>query len=268
MQSLDKEIAADKKRLEDLLKSYNKVKTELIEVSKRLAKRLDDKVALNGAYDQPSQPETLTSRDPDTIGQGTEPTRPGLSPGHTVAPEAPEEPGEDCWPCQVEGCGKRFMLKRNLEMHQEKQHNISIQRPFQCNQCSKSYDTEAALRRHLRDIHTAGSSYQMKKIPVPGGIRCTIEGCDYVASRPSVLRCHISIKHRGLETQDGSETDLCAIESEWQETALATDGIAADLFWQLGTTLSTGHTHDDGFTLYVGSDDWTCLVTEHIAAIG
>ena len=69
---------------------------------------------------------------------------------------------------------------------------------------------------------------------------------------------------------DGITYNHCAIEAPWQETALshADDGVSADLFWQLGTTLSTGQTHNDGNTIYTGSDDWTCLVTEHVAAIG
>ncbi|KAI1077393.1 carbohydrate-binding module family 1 [Whalleya microplaca] len=66
----------------------------------------------------------------------------------------------------------------------------------------------------------------------------------------------------------GSTTDHCGIEGKWQDTALSTDGLAADLFWQLGTTLSTGQTHNDGFTIYVGSNEWTCLATEHITSIG
>ncbi|KAI1378605.1 carbohydrate-binding module family 1 [Hypoxylon crocopeplum] len=65
----------------------------------------------------------------------------------------------------------------------------------------------------------------------------------------------------------GSTTDHCGIEGKWQTTSLATKGLAADLFWQLGTTLSTGQTHNDGFTIYTGSSEWTCLVTNHIAAI-
>ncbi|KAK5632647.1 hypothetical protein RRF57_008361 [Xylaria bambusicola] len=62
----------------------------------------------------------------------------------------------------------------------------------------------------------------------------------------------------------------CAVEAPWQKTALshASDGVSADLFWQLGTTLSTGQTHNDGYTIYTGSNDWTCLVTDHVAAIG
>ncbi|KAI2603947.1 glycoside hydrolase family 5 protein [Hypoxylon fragiforme] len=65
----------------------------------------------------------------------------------------------------------------------------------------------------------------------------------------------------------GSTSDHCGIEGKWQKTALATKGLAADLFWQLGTTLSTGQTHNDGFTIYTGSSEWTCLVTDHVSAI-
>ena len=61
----------------------------------------------------------------------------------------------------------------------------------------------------------------------------------------------------------------CTIEVPWQETALNTTGIAADLFWQYGDTLpSTGaETSDDGNTVYNGTESWTCLVTDHIAEI-
>lgn len=59
----------------------------------------------------------------------------------------------------------------------------------------------------------------------------------------------------------------CAIERPWQELAVQTEGIAGDAFWQAGTVLSTGKTHDDTFTLYHGTDEWTCLVTDHVAAI-
>lgn len=44
--------------------------------------------------------------------------------------------------------------------------------------------------------------------------------------------------------------------------------MAADAFWQLGDTISTGKTHDDTNTIYYGTDEWTCLVTNHVAAIG
>jgi hypothetical protein len=65
----------------------------------------------------------------------------------------------------------------------------------------------------------------------------------------------------------GAPSDHCAIEVPWQTTAVGTTGIAGDLFWQWGDTLSTGQTHNDGNTIYYGSDEYTCLVTEHMERI-
>lgn len=36
---------------------------------------------------------------------------------------------------------------------------------------------------------------------------------------------------------------------------------------QYGDTLSTGETHDDKYTIYYGSGDFTALITYHVAAI-
>ncbi|QKX62940.1 uncharacterized protein TRUGW13939_10108 [Talaromyces rugulosus] len=66
----------------------------------------------------------------------------------------------------------------------------------------------------------------------------------------------------------GTSSDQCANEGPWQATALNTSGIAADMFWQYGDTLSTGESPDDGNTIYYGSDIYTCIVTDHIQAIG
>ncbi|RYP41110.1 hypothetical protein DL767_001271 [Monosporascus sp. MG133] len=66
----------------------------------------------------------------------------------------------------------------------------------------------------------------------------------------------------------GAPQNHCALQRPWQVTSVNSEGMAADLFWQLGTTLSTGRTHDDTFTIYVGDSDWKCLVTDHVAAIG
>ncbi|KAF3384799.1 putative mannan endo-1,4-beta-mannosidase F [Penicillium rolfsii] len=65
----------------------------------------------------------------------------------------------------------------------------------------------------------------------------------------------------------GYPSDHCSIEGPWQTAALDTKGIAADMFWQWGDTLSTGQTSDDGNTIFYGSSDFTCLVTDHVAAI-
>lgn len=62
-------------------------------------------------------------------------------------------------------------------------------------------------------------------------------------------------------------TDHCGIEAPWQAAARATEGVAADQFWQWGDQLSTGQTHNDGHTIYFGSADFKCLVTDHVAAI-
>lgn len=66
----------------------------------------------------------------------------------------------------------------------------------------------------------------------------------------------------------GVSYNHCAIEAPWQQTALDSTGVAADMFWQYGDTLSTGETSDDGNTIYYGSSDFTCLVTDHVEAIG
>ncbi|KAJ5313104.1 hypothetical protein N7508_003934 [Penicillium antarcticum] len=66
----------------------------------------------------------------------------------------------------------------------------------------------------------------------------------------------------------GVTSDHCAIEAPWQATALSATGVAADLYWQYGDTLSYGKSPDDGNTFYYGTSDFTCLVTDHMVAIG
>ncbi|GJC84473.1 putative mannan endo-1,4-beta-mannosidase F [Colletotrichum liriopes] len=66
----------------------------------------------------------------------------------------------------------------------------------------------------------------------------------------------------------GTPTNHCELERPWQLTSVATPGMAGDAFWQLGDTISTGQTHNDGNTIYYGTDEWTCLVTNHVNAIG
>ena len=62
-------------------------------------------------------------------------------------------------------------------------------------------------------------------------------------------------------------SDDPTVEGPWQSTALATNGIAGDAFWQDGDTISTGQTSQDGNTVYYGTDLWTQFVTNHVAAI-
>ncbi|KAH8886662.1 mannan endo-1,4-beta-mannosidase 1 [Thozetella sp. PMI_491] len=67
----------------------------------------------------------------------------------------------------------------------------------------------------------------------------------------------------GVPTSSGH----CSIEKPWQQLAFQTAGIAGDAFWQFGTVLSSGRTSDDTFTVYYNTEEWTCLVTDHIATI-
>ncbi|CBF84170.1 hypothetical protein AN2709.2 [Aspergillus nidulans FGSC A4] len=65
----------------------------------------------------------------------------------------------------------------------------------------------------------------------------------------------------------GIKNNHCTNDLDWQDTSLAATGMAGDLFWQFGDDLSGGQTADDQYTVYYGTDDWTCLVTDHVAEI-
>jgi mannan endo-1,4-beta-mannosidase len=58
-----------------------------------------------------------------------------------------------------------------------------------------------------------------------------------------------------------------SIEAPWQSTAMSTNGIAGDMYWQYGDTLSSGKTADDGNTIYYGTSDYKTLVTDHVTKI-
>lgn len=66
----------------------------------------------------------------------------------------------------------------------------------------------------------------------------------------------------------GMTSNKPSIEGSWQTTALNTSGIAGDMYWQYGDTLSTGKTSDDGYTIYYGSSDFASLITGHVKSIG
>ncbi|KAL4749875.1 hypothetical protein BDW72DRAFT_124818 [Aspergillus terricola var. indicus] len=65
----------------------------------------------------------------------------------------------------------------------------------------------------------------------------------------------------------GVTSNHCAIEKQWQNTALNATGVASDLYWQYGDTLSSGPSPNDGNTFYYGSEEFECLVTDHVEAI-
>jgi mannan endo-1,4-beta-mannosidase len=96
-------------------------------------------------------------------------------------------------------------------------------------------------------------------------------GQDYDWGTPWVelhgAACAAANKPCLLEEYGGGNN--CTVENPWQSAALATSGVAADMFWQYGDTLpSTGsETSDDGNTVYYNQGNWDCMVTDHIAAI-
>ncbi|KAH7339441.1 CEL4a mannanase [Rhizoctonia solani] len=51
----------------------------------------------------------------------------------------------------------------------------------------------------------------------------------------------------------------------WWDT-IVSSGLTGDLIWQAGSTLSSGNTHDDGFTVYPGEAEYT-LQTKYAAAL-
>nr|QCI44182.1 endo-mannanase [synthetic construct] len=57
----------------------------------------------------------------------------------------------------------------------------------------------------------------------------------------------------------------CSSEAPWQAAAI--DSLAADSFWQWGDDLGSGDTPNDEYSIFYGSSDYTCLVTNHVAAI-
>ncbi|KAF4254167.1 hypothetical protein KXX13_003283 [Aspergillus fumigatus] len=65
----------------------------------------------------------------------------------------------------------------------------------------------------------------------------------------------------------GVTSDHCALETPWQKTSLNTTGLSGDLYWQYGDTLSTGPSPNDGNTIYYGTDEFQCIVKDHVAAI-
>lgn len=70
-----------------------------------------------------------------------------------------------------------------------------------------------------------------------------------------------------LEEYGGNNN--CTVENPWQQTALNTTGIAADLFWQYGDVLpsTNSQTSQDGNTVFYETGNWDCMVTDHIEAI-
>jgi mannan endo-1,4-beta-mannosidase len=61
--------------------------------------------------------------------------------------------------------------------------------------------------------------------------------------------------------------EKCSQETGWQKTSLGTRGVAGDMYWQYGDSISSGRTPDDKFTMYRGTKNWECMVQAHGKAI-
>ena len=71
-----------------------------------------------------------------------------------------------------------------------------------------------------------------------------------------------------LSPLDGTGTNHCSVEKPWQAASLTAEGMAGDMFWQWGDTLSNGQkTANDGNTIYYGSSEAQCLITDHVKAM-
>ena len=68
---------------------------------------------------------------------------------------------------------------------------------------------------------------------------------------------------------DGTPSNHCQNQVSWQKASRDryTDGMGGDAFWQWGDRLSNGQSPNDGNTVYYGSADATCLITDHVRAI-
>ncbi|OAA57086.1 Glycoside hydrolase, subgroup, catalytic core [Niveomyces insectorum RCEF 264] len=67
----------------------------------------------------------------------------------------------------------------------------------------------------------------------------------------------------------GTGSNHCTVEKPWQAASLgaADSGMGGDMFWQWGDKLSSGQSANDGNTIYYGSSDAQCLITDHVNAI-
>ncbi|KAK3389317.1 glycoside hydrolase superfamily [Podospora didyma] len=102
--------------------------------------------------------------------------------------------------------------------------------------------------------HMYPSSWGVQNSFGPGWIRDHAAACKK-AGKPCVFE------------EYGSTTDHCSVEKPWQAASRDADGNAGDMFWQWGDKLSSGQSANDGHTIYYGSSDATCLITDHIKAI-
>ena len=65
-------------------------------------------------------------------------------------PPRPEHPDAK-YPCDI--CGRKFVAKRKVKLHQAAVHGVGDVKTFQCNECWKIFKRKGDLKRHLLRIH-------------------------------------------------------------------------------------------------------------------
>ncbi|KAF3314749.1 hypothetical protein TWF173_004559 [Orbilia oligospora] len=64
----------------------------------------------------------------------------------------------------------------------------------------------------------------------------------------------------------GVTSNRGSVYGSWYNTILGSE-TAGDMYWQFGETLSSGQTHNDGFTIYYSSSEFNSLVGPHANAM-
>ena len=66
-----------------------------------------------------------------------------------------------------------------------------------------------------------------------------------------------------LEEYGAQGANTTAVEQQWQTTVVQDTEIACDSFWQFGTTLPSGTTITDNYTIEYGTAEYQTLVIDH-----
>lgn len=128
-----------------------------------------------------SSPSILLHTDQEASSRDTNSPEPGPSGVRQLTTACQ---GEKPYKCEVEGCGKSFMRKGNLTVHQRIH---SGEKPHQCHTCGKTFATSSNLKKHIL-IHTGEKPY-----------KCEVEGCDKTFTQSSHLNNHMRVHSKAEE---------------------------------------------------------------------
>jgi mannan endo-1,4-beta-mannosidase len=110
-------------------------------------------------------------------------------------------------------------------------------------------------------IPIAVSHRRIRSISNPQGNITTEDGLTWIKDHAAV--CVAAKKPCIFEEYGLVTAEKCDKMTGWQNQSLQSKGMAADMYWQYGDTISTGQTSDDGNTVFRGTKNWDCLITDH-----